>query len=146
MGPSAQMPTGALFVSSVTGEPIASHEVGPFYWQSNLENRALFSDALQRLGETDKYHLIELGPHSALELPVKQSCTKLGISEDDMPYSVAIIRSKDSVESILGLARKQCRFEKINELSMNKGSLTKYNYKVLYNLPTYRWSYEDSPL
>ena len=113
----------ALFVSSVTGEPIASHEVGPFYWRSNLENQVLFSDVLQRLSETDKYHLIELGPHSALELPVKQSRTKLGINEDDMPYSVAIIRDKDSVESILGLAGhlylhgNSVAFEKINGLS-----------------------------
>lgn len=83
---------------------------------------------------------------------MKQSRTKLGISEDDMPYSAAIIRNKDSVESILGLAGRlylhgnSVAFEKINELSMNKGSLTKYNYKVLYDLSTYRWIYEDSPL
>ncbi|KAL8926616.1 MAG: hypothetical protein Q9172_001691 [Xanthocarpia lactea] len=49
----------------------------------NLETPVLFSDALEDLLKDSKLHLVELSPHSALQLPIKQTRTKPNLSEDD---------------------------------------------------------------
>ena len=148
LDPSSKLPTGAIFISSVTAE-IHSSNVGPAYWRYNLESPVLFLNAVERLNKEGNYHLIELGPHSALELPIKQTRTKLGITGEKMPYSTAIKRHADSVEAVLSLAGSlwlhghEMSFGKINGLhSSRKPGLQGANYKVLHSLPSYPWHYE----
>ncbi|RAH71709.1 uncharacterized protein BO66DRAFT_400146 [Aspergillus aculeatinus CBS 121060] len=69
----------ARWVSSVHLEEVIG-AISPNYWRENLESPALFSDAFGRLVKHSKYHLIEIGPHSALELPIKQTRAKIGLS------------------------------------------------------------------
>lgn len=57
-------------VHSVTAEQYLLG-VGAAYWRSNLESPVLFADAVERLYENGGFHLIEVGPYSALELPIK---------------------------------------------------------------------------
>lgn len=153
LGPSSKMPTGAAFVSSVTGKVISPSDVGPAYWRKNLESPVLFSTAVSVLSKDGRYHLIELGPHSALQQPIKQTRTKLGVKEEAMPYSAAILRSKNAVDCVLNLAGRlylhgnSVAFERINDLQTpGKKESHRYNYKVLTDLPRYRWSYEATPL
>lgn len=145
---SSKLPKGAMFISSVTAEQILSG-VGPAYWRSNLESQVLFAHAVERLYENGDFHLIEVGPHSALELPINQIRSGLGITADSMPYSTAIKRHANSLESVLHLAGSlwlhghNMSFEKVNGLlSRGKGGIQGQNYKVLHDLPSYRWHYD----
>jgi NADPH:quinone reductase-like Zn-dependent oxidoreductase/malonyl CoA-acyl carrier protein transacylase len=150
--PSSKMPLGAIWVSSVTGEIISKDSVGPSYWRKNLENPVEFAKAVTRLSQEGTYHLIELGPHSALELPVKQIRTKLNISEETMPYSSAIVRNKDAVECVLNMAGRlylhgsPISFDRVNESIQEGNRGSKLSYRVLHDLPAYRWTYAESPL
>lgn len=61
-----------LMYSSLTGDLLDSSTARtPGYWRTNLESPVLFRQALESL-LLEKYHLIEIGPHSALQLPIKQ--------------------------------------------------------------------------
>lgn len=141
---STNLPKGAMFISSVTAEQHFSG-FGPAYWRFNLENQVRFADAMARLYEDGDYHLIEVGPHSALELPIKQIRSGLEITEDRMPYCSVIKRHTNTLESVLNLAGSlwlhghDIAFDKVNFLGElgHKGQ----NYKVLDNLPSYRWHY-----
>ncbi|KAF3933903.1 hypothetical protein ABW19_dt0204636 [Dactylella cylindrospora] len=149
---STKMPLGATWVSSVTGDVISAVDVGPAYWRENLESPVEFAKAVTRLTQLGAYSLIELGPHSTLELPVKQIRVKVGVSEEKLPYSAAIIRNKNAVESVLNMVGRlyllghRVAFDKINGLnSFGKGS-SRISYRVLHDLPAYRWTYSEAPL
>ncbi|KAK6844177.1 hypothetical protein PG995_014287 [Apiospora arundinis] len=70
-------------VSSVTGEPVSSHEIlsDGQYWVDNLVSQVKFSSALQRLADGSSLRLgmepitdfIEVGPHAALRRPTKDT-------------------------------------------------------------------------
>ncbi|KID64066.1 Beta-ketoacyl synthase, partial [Metarhizium hybridum] len=99
---SPSMVSDATLYSSVTGY---SHH-GPFdaaYWRANLESHVLFVDALSELARGGKYTLIELGPHSALELPIKQTRVHLKLEEASLSYFATLRRGKDSVDKVLDL-------------------------------------------
>lgn len=147
---SIKLPAGAQFISSVTGEPL-SLRFGPAYWRSNLENPVLFADAVIRLTQEGDFHLVEIGPHSALELPIKQIRSKVGIPEERLPYSTAITRGKDSVESVLSLAGRlfihgnNISIGDVNELdAAGKSCSMKRTCKVIHDLPTYPWHYDGT--
>lgn len=92
------------WISSVDGEVVEREAVSPSYWRANLESPVLFETVV---GKLLKYfgscHLVEIGPHSALELPIKQTYTKLNISKDKVHYNTALSRGKNSVTSVLNL-------------------------------------------
>ena len=142
---SLKLPANAQWISSVTGEPIDA-AVGSAYWRSNLENPVLLADAVERLAKENDFHFIEIGPHSALEMPIKQTRSRLGISEDRMPYSTAITRGKDGIECALSLAGRlymhgnSVSFEKVNGFTLS--GKTRSTRKVLHDLPPYKWSYD----
>ncbi|KAL9123287.1 MAG: hypothetical protein Q9187_000159 [Circinaria calcarea] len=147
---SKKLPTTAIFISSVTAE-LQTSDLDSAYWRSNLESPVLFANALERLDrEEGHFHLIELGPHSALELPIKQIRSKLGTAADTRQYSAAIKRNTDSLKSVLSLAGSlwlhghDVSFERINGMhSGGKMEIPGQKYKVLHNLPSYRWHYDD---
>lgn len=147
LDPSFNLPKGPLFISSVNGRT-SGHKLGPNYWRSNLESPVRFSDAVTQLTIEGSYHMIELGPHAALELPIKQTRTKLNISEESLPYSAAISRGKNSVETVLALAgllwlyRNEIKFGKINlpEFDLTQGKPRPL--RVVHDLPAYRWTYD----
>ena len=76
----------------------------PNYWRENLENPVQFNTAIKKLLATGSYHLIEIGPHSALQGPIKQILAFLGVSENVLPYSPTLVRGKDANISMKFLA------------------------------------------
>ncbi|KUI73219.1 Polyketide synthase-nonribosomal peptide synthetase [Cytospora mali] len=143
---SSSMTSDAIMFSSVTG---LAHE-GPFdaaYWRSNLENPVRFVDALSQLataGPCTAYTMIELGPHSALELPIKQTRTQLKLEEDALSYFSALSRGKDAVDTVLGLvgslwlAGHEIAWHKVNDPGFGKA----WTPRVITDLPSYRWAYD----
>ncbi|KAJ6260165.1 hypothetical protein Dda_4388 [Drechslerella dactyloides] len=138
------------WISSVTGDVFHKSSYNHSYWRKNLEMPVEFFKAVSCLSRLGSYQLIELGPHSALELPIKQIRSKLGVNEIKMPYSATIIRNKNSVDSLLSMAGQLylsgyvVSFDKINGLNLAPGFAT--NYRVVHDLPTYPWTYTDTPL
>ena len=130
---SSAMWVSSVYVDSVTGKVL------PSYWRKNLESPVLFSDALERLMKGAKFHLVEIGPHSALEMPIKQTCKKLKISDANFHYSSALSRGKNGIRSVLSLVGNlflhghDISFAKVNHVET--ATSTDRQGTVLTNLP-----------
>lgn len=96
------------FFSSVTGEEKLS-DFGPSYWVENLVSKVRFSDALAQLGRWSTSHsspqnlFVELGPHSALSGPMRQTLSQLDLPSFKYNYLPSLVRGKDSLDTILSL-------------------------------------------
>ena len=93
IAPSTTSDLAVTWISSVYGEPISA-KIMASYWRKNLESPVMFSDAAEQLMKGNKVHLIELGPHSAMEMPLKQIAKKLRNKEGHMHYNPAIVRGR----------------------------------------------------
>ena len=100
--PSSIMNKKATFVSSVTAEPKTS-DFDATYWRQNMENAVLFGPALEYIASRGDVHLIEIGPHSALELPIKQIRSGLKLTEERLPYSSALTRGQNGARCSMNL-------------------------------------------
>jgi acyl transferase domain-containing protein len=137
--------------SSVTGQ-LKTSGFGPDYWVQNLVSTVRFSDALMASCEqpcnasgsrvTPRVYL-EIGPHSALAGPAKQTLTS-GQNKVDPKYVSALVRGKNAYTTILILAGKLFEFgldidiEAVNNM---KGSAK--SQKMVLDLPSYAWDYSN---
>lgn len=116
-GPQCNNNEPAQFFSSLHGHRVDGLECAHAeYWVRNLTNPVRFSEALDHMvKEADLDMLVELGPHSALQGPVKQilkaaaSSTTNGESSANrdltkLPYSSALARGKSALQTALDLA------------------------------------------
>lgn len=108
----------AQFFSSLHGHRVDGLECAHAeYWVRNLTNPVRFSEALDHMvKEADLDMLVELGPHSALQGPVKQilkaaaastngeSGTAANRDLSKLPYSSALARGKNALQTALDLA------------------------------------------
>lgn len=114
------------------------------YWRRNLECPVQFHKALKNVAATGKYHLIELGPHSALELPIKQSRKFRGLSEEDLPHNLTLSRGKDAeicLKTLAGhlyLHGHSLNFSTVNGTELFSQTRSE---SLLPDLPPYRWNY-----
>ncbi len=137
------------WISSVYGEPV-SGKVMASYWRRNLESPVLFSDAAEKLMKAGKVHFIELGPHSAMQMPLEQISKKTKIKDGQMHYNSAIIRNKNSVLSVLNLMGQlflhwhDIPFGHINYVEIINAPPVQG--KILTNLPPYSWTYDSQVL
>ena len=138
--------TGTSWFSSVTGElirPDCEHLEG-LYWNKNMVQPVLFSDAIVRAIETGgPYALaIELGPSPALKRPALQTCTETGL--ENILYTWMLQREKSAVETISvafgllwsHLGERVVDFEAAFSLSKSKP-------KLLKDLPSYPWDHHQ---
>lgn len=97
--------------SSVTGGLVDNSQLGPEYWVSNMLNPVRFSQAAQALLEHSEnrkrkrakvkpyvYVLVEVGPHGALQGPIKQILSAAGA--ECLSLSV-LTRGHDAARSAL---------------------------------------------
>ncbi|KAF5551122.1 polyketide synthase [Fusarium phyllophilum] len=102
IGKAPQIP----FFSSVTGELLSgtekANQLGPKYWQTNLERPVLFRSAVSSIitSSEPNHHqvFLELGPHSALAGPLRQILTDKASKASYVP---SLVRKQDSVENFL---------------------------------------------
>ncbi|KAH6664674.1 polyketide synthase [Halenospora varia] len=137
------------FHSSLLGKHVDTSELGPDYWVQNLTSPVRFSEAVQSMSQSADRNgnhgvdiIVELGPHAALEGPVKQILKAIGGNAIRTLYASALLRNKDAVDTSLQLAATlfmkgaSLNFEAINfPIPGVKAPV------VLTNLPKYPWNH-----
>ena len=135
--------------SSVTGE-LKTSGFGPDYWVQNLISTVRFPDALmascEQLASGSRAAprvFLEVGPHSALAGPVKQTLTS-GPNKIDHRYVSALVRGKNAHTTVLTLAGKLFEFGlEIDIEAVNNISGSTKTRKTVLNLPPYAWDYSN---
>lgn len=97
----------AIFFSSVTGGIAAPADLGPAYWVQNLTSTVLFTNALGKMcadGESRPNMLIELGPHSALKGPIRDTLKGIGPPTAKIAYARTVVRNSEPSHSLLNAA------------------------------------------
>nr|ALQ32917.1 putative polyketide synthase [Fusarium redolens] len=110
---SSDVRSGVIFYSSVTGTT-KSTAFGADYWSDNLVSQVKFSQALALLRDDqlqnepgmDTSVFIEIGPHSALAGPSRQTLTLPGGAKFKFEYFSALLRHKNAIQTVLSLAGK----------------------------------------
>ncbi|KAK7731778.1 Type I Iterative PKS [Cytospora paraplurivora] len=75
------------------------------YWVDNLTHPVLFSTSLSKLCESGLPDVIvEIGPHAALEGPVKQTLKNIGANTSKVSYFSALVRNQCATTTSLQLA------------------------------------------
>ncbi|KAF2797221.1 hypothetical protein K505DRAFT_399134 [Melanomma pulvis-pyrius CBS 109.77] len=129
------------FVSSVTGLKKLD-EFGPQYWVQNLVSKVRFSDALNSVlqATASPQLIIELGPHHALEGPIRQILSSRSASL--VSQFATLLRGQDAKRTFANLSSRLfelgCR---IDLGGVNSLLGLHSDPKVLTTLPTYPWNY-----
>lgn len=125
--------------SSVTGKVINdSEQLGPSYWQRNLESPVLFYSAIQTCLKQPSQEsvFLEIGPHSALGGPLRQTFKTVDIPKPPT-YVPTLVRGKNNTRSLLSaVGQLHAAAVPINFKSVTPGKA------VLTNLPTYQWNHD----
>ena len=137
--------------SSVTGRPVPAANLSqPQYWIENLVSKVRFSEALIAMdlwSRTDRVSSsnesksacisIEIGPHSALRRPVKDTITGLD-------YISALQNGHSSLITSLHLAGYlHCKGATLNLLAINNVDRTKSSLRMLTTLPEYPFNHSQ---
>lgn len=139
--------TGVHFHSSLYGHLVDGTDLQPNYWVDNLTCPVHFSEALQSMLAPVGEHkhgvnmLVELGPHSGLQGPIKQVLKEVGGSAPKIPYASALIRKRNAVETALELAAQLfTRGANLDFGAINFPKPTKPP-TLLTDLPRYPWNH-----
>jgi len=132
-------------ISSVTGKATDLAELTPEYWVRNLVSPVLFSAAVQNmlrtidgsLGSSDAAVdvLLEIGPHSTLEGPIRQILVEESLTT--IGYTSMLQRSQDAALSAMNMAAQlhllgvPIDITAVNQLTTGSDVLT--------DLPGYPW-------
>ncbi|RMZ80705.1 hypothetical protein DV738_g2551, partial [Chaetothyriales sp. CBS 135597] len=142
----SQETTGAVFYSSLLGEKLASDAtLGASYWVNNLTKPVLFSDAFKLLVEDAKPDVIvEVGPHSALEGPIKQVIKSIsGQAASKVRYLPSLVRNQHATVSTLKLAGGLFMLgQPIDFAAVNQTSAESHKPNLITDFAPYQWSHQ----
>ncbi|KAL8730919.1 MAG: hypothetical protein Q9181_004491 [Wetmoreana brouardii] len=143
--------SGVTMISSVTGETVQPEDLGPAYWVSNMVSPVQFVSAVEGALATPKGErrkkakaidlIVEIGPHAALQGPVKQTLTQL--KKEDVAYLTVLRRGEPAERTALQLASTlwskgaDVRLDLANSLK-SKPPL----FVPLSDMPKYPWYHE----
>ncbi|RDA93312.1 hypothetical protein CP533_2039 [Ophiocordyceps camponoti-saundersi (nom. inval.)] len=110
------------------------------YFRKNLEEPVQFSSALESMLTGSKFHLIEIGPHSALKGPIQQ--IRSGAKRDNVsaPYSATLIRKEDADIRLKKLAGALFSYGHNLDWHAVNG-IAKCRSLPIQDLPPYPWDY-----
>lgn len=146
------------FYSSVTGSLVDRRQLGGDYWVRNLASPVLFSAALQSMFLDPQTHgrktlrtglnidmLIEIGPHSALAGPIKQTISDADSGQElrnaKIPYSSCLIRDYDAVQTLHETACELIANGYLIDLRQVNNPADKFQPRTLVDLPPYSWNH-----
>ncbi|GLA88443.1 type I Iterative Polyketide synthase (PKS) [Aspergillus tubingensis] len=132
------------FYSSLLGKKIEQPgALGASYWVDNLTHPVLFSTALGQLcADSRPDFIIEIGPHAALQGPIKQILQ--GIQNMHTQYFASLVRNEHATKAALQLAGRlflagqQLDFRAVNQTHQDQSVPT-----VLPSLTPYPWSHRS---
>ena len=140
-------------ISSVLARRVTAEETSnPVYWRKNLESTVLFHAAAEILLTSGRCQLIEVGPHPALEYPIKQIQLSFAAEQGNAPYFSVLHRGQDSERSALSLIGnlwalgRPMAFDKVNKVGgpfLEAWQRDDMKPRVLHDLPTYKWDYSE---
>jgi len=148
-------------ISSVTAEIVGERDLCQVaYWVRNLISPVRFSAALTaacapstkacKKDETGRQNtrldfLLEIGPHSALQVPIKQILVSLAITKPPK-YTSVLVRSVPAISTLLeALGTLYCNGHSMSLSKINqKSSAFDKACKVLTNLPEYPFDHSRS--
>ena len=143
--------SGPRYFSSVTGLQIKGSDLKPSYWVDNLTSPVQFTQALHNMclslmdiGSTqhETSILVELGPHAALEGPIKQTLKVIGATSSKFEYAPTLVRNKDAVETMQQLGATLCtRGLHLNYSAINFPRSRDKITCLLTDLPRYPWQH-----
>ena len=126
------------FYSSVYGGRVLleSSELGPGYWQENLEKPVLFHAAVKALlRESPRMVHVEIGPHHALLAPLRQIYQETAISVKHIP---TLSRGENDTQALLSTIGQLYTAG----VSIRFPAEPSRAFHVLADLPQYPWHYE----
>ncbi|KIW56108.1 hypothetical protein PV05_04791 [Exophiala xenobiotica] len=131
-------------VSTVTGLPVESSSLQTSYWASNLLSPVKFDQGMQKLlkdGSADL--LVEIGPHGALQGPVKQILSAANL---ELPAMSLLDRKRDAaVSTVEAMGRLWQYGVDINVPSVNSlHGIQTGTPTPLVDLPPYAWNHENN--
>jgi acyl transferase domain-containing protein/NADPH:quinone reductase-like Zn-dependent oxidoreductase len=142
------------WISTVTPWKVMENQsVTPNYWRRNLESPVQFSQAVENLmrGKDSTVDLlIEVGPHSALQGPLRQILEDFVARKDlKIPeYTPTLTRFEDGERSLLKTCGKlYCWGYPVDLITINSsermtnGKIEYTHGSVCTNLPSYRYNY-----
>lgn len=132
-------PSMVPMYSTVSGTIVSDPStLSPRYWRKNLQSPVLFNTAIERILKDDDQSklFLEIGPHSALSGPIRQSLAKANTKEHR--YIPTIVRGKEPWRSLLATA---------GNLYTHGASISLHSLipqgKVVTELPTYSWQHNE---
>ncbi|KAF2647757.1 putative polyketide synthase [Lophiostoma macrostomum CBS 122681] len=138
------------FFSSLTGKEASHNELDSSYWVRNLTSPVKFAQACSHLvapsGDfsTGVDLIVEIGPHSAMQGPVKQVLKSVGGAAEKIPYAATLLRKKDAVDTLVDLASTLfCKGSRVNLEQVNFPKATK-TPSLLVDLPRYPWNHSTT--
>lgn len=145
-------PSEVDFHSSLLGRKLAGHSsLGTEYWVKNLTSPVLFSDALESLcsldSGPDKHPdlLIEIGPHSALKGPIRDTLNTKFSTSAKPEYLPSLVRFEDSIATLLQTAaRLITKGSRLNLSAVNFPTKDPRQPTILTDLETYAWDHSKS--
>ncbi|CAO2647160.1 Nn.00g080820.m01.CDS01 [Neocucurbitaria sp. VM-36] len=149
LGLESPVPSDVRFHSSLLGRLATSKDLDASYWVQNLTCAVRFDEAIKSMCEPEGNSkgvnfLIELGPHAALQGPIKQNLKCIGGAAPKIGYSSVLIRKKSATQTALLLAGQLF----VKGCSLNMGMI---NFpkpldrppQVLTDLPRYSWNHSS---
>lgn len=139
-------------ISSVTGKTVQSEDLGPAYWVSNMVSPVQFVRAIEGAFIRPKSErrkkvnaidvAIEIGPHAALQGPIKQTLTQIQKNEG-VTYLTALRRGEPANLTALQLAGALwSRGANVRVDLTNSLISTPPLFVPLIDMPKYPWNHE----
>ena len=147
----SSLESSCLMFSSVTGQVMTGMELSPSYWVRNLVSTVKFSAALTACAGSSLENLayLELGPHSALQGPLKE--TIRGLGNEHIHYFHSCLRQQDDLEAMLLSAGSMLASGidldtiRINAQETFEGEARKSQVgNLLTDIPSYCWNHSTS--
>lgn len=137
-----------IFSSPVTGSRItrANQLVDPEHWVGSLlqpvEFVAAFTDMV--LGESNESNIdvvLEVGPHTALGGPIKETLSLPDFEGLNIPYMGCLVRNEDAHDCMLAMALNLLRKGYQITVSQLGSGFFSSMPRVLTDLPSYPWNH-----
>ena len=139
-------------ISSVTGKEIHSEAMNAEYWAENMVSTVRFSEALagaltlpnEDMNGSPSSMILEVGPHSALAGPIKQTLKAPAHNSTKISYHSVLSRNVDAVKTAVDMSGDlfalgyDISFSSINDPNNNLDRIT------LSNMPVYNWQHSTS--